>query len=62
MWPTSPRWWVPITGCVRPGSEVPVVVVFNGRAPLGPLERTVTVRTNGTPERIELVIEGEVVP
>jgi tetratricopeptide (TPR) repeat protein len=49
-------------GDIAPGQSVPVVVHFNGRAPEGPLERTVTIRTNGTPERIELTIEGEIVP
>ncbi len=50
------------TGDIAPGGEVPVHVVFNGRAPEGPLERTVTIRTNGSPERIELTIRGTVVP
>lgn len=49
-------------GEIAPGQEVPVQVVFSGRAPLGTLERTVTLRTNGTPERITLVIRGTVVP
>jgi len=49
-------------GDIAPGQSVPVVVHFNGRAPEGPLDRTVTIRTNGTPERIELTIEGEIVP
>ncbi|MDX9750715.1 MAG: DUF1573 domain-containing protein [Flavobacteriales bacterium] len=50
------------TEAIAPGAEVPVRVIFNGRAPTGPLERTVIVRTNGTPERVELTIAGEVVP
>lgn len=49
-------------GDIAPGQSVPVVIHFNGRAPEGPLDRTVTIRTNGTPERIELTIEGEIVP
>jgi len=47
---------------IAPGGTVEVAVSFNGRAPLGPLERTVVVRTNGTPERVELTIVGEMVP
>lgn len=49
-------------GDIPPGGEVPVEIHFNGRAPIGPLDRTVTIRTNGRPERIELTIEGEMVP
>jgi len=49
-------------GDIAPGQSVPVVIHFNGRAPEGPLDRTVTIRTNGIPERIELTIEGEIVP
>jgi tetratricopeptide (TPR) repeat protein len=49
-------------GDIAPGQEVPVQVHFNGRAPEGPLDRTVTIRTNGTPERIDLTITGTVVP
>lgn len=52
---------LPVDG-IAPGESRPVVVRFNGRAPLGPLDRTVQIRTNGVPERIELSIEGEVVP
>lgn len=50
------------TGDLAPGQEVPVMLRFNGRAPEGPLERSVTIRTNGTPERIVLSITGTVVP
>lgn len=50
------------TDDIPPGSTVPVVVHFNGRAPEGPLLRTVTVRTNGQPGLVELVIDGTVVP
>jgi hypothetical protein len=49
-------------GDVPPGASVPVVVHFNGRAPEGPLRRTVMVRTNGRPGLVELVIDGVVVP
>jgi hypothetical protein len=49
-------------GDILPGQSVPVVLHFNGRAPEGHLDRTVTIRTNGVPERIELTIEGEIVP
>jgi hypothetical protein len=49
-------------GDIAPGQEVQVTVKFNGRAPLGALERSVTIRTNGVPEKIELIIEGEIVP
>ena len=49
-------------GELAPGREVPVKVHFNGRAPEGPLERTVTIRTNGIPERVMLTIKGTVVP
>lgn len=49
-------------GDILPGHSVPVVLHFNGRAPEGHLDRTITIRTNGVPERIELTIEGEIVP
>lgn len=49
-------------GDIAPGGEVPVTIHFNGRAPLGDLVRKVTMRTNGIPEIIELIIQGEIVP
>lgn len=49
-------------GDIAPGSSVTVTLVFDGHAPLGALRRTVVVRGNGTPERFELTIEGEVMP
>lgn len=49
-------------GDIAPGESVPVTIHFNGRAPLGGLVRKVTLRTNGTPEIIDLSIEGEIVP
>jgi len=39
-----------------------VLVTFNGRAKEGPLTRTVTITSDGTPGTIELVIDGTVVP
>lgn len=49
-------------GIIAPGAEVPVDVVFSGRAPEGPLRRTVTIETDGTPSRFVLTIDGTVVP
>lgn len=50
------------TEAIEPGSTALVDVVFNGHAPDGPLRRTVGITTDGMPRRIELVIEGQVVP
>ncbi len=47
---------------IAPGDRAFVDVVFNGHAPDGPLRRTVGITTDGMPQRIELVIEGQVVP
>jgi hypothetical protein len=47
---------------IPPGGMADVEVIFNGRAPEGPLRRTVVIDTDGTPATIELVIEGTVVP
>jgi hypothetical protein len=47
---------------IPPGGLADVEVIFNGRAPEGPLRRTVVIDTDGTPATIELVIEGTVVP
>lgn len=47
---------------IPPGGLAEVEVIFNGRAPEGPLRRTVVINTDGTPATIELVIEGTVVP
>lgn len=53
---TLPKGKIPV------GGSVDIEVVFSGRAPDGPLRRTVTVDTDGVPKRFELVIEGRVVP
>ncbi len=47
---------------IPPGGMGEVLVTFNGRAKEGPLTRTVTITTDGTPGIIELVIDGTVVP
>ena len=47
---------------IAPDDQALITVRFNGRAPDGPLKRTVVVETDGDPARIELVIEGTVVP
>jgi hypothetical protein len=47
---------------IPPGGMGEVLVTFNGRAKEGPLTRTVTITTDGTPGTIELVIDGTVVP
>jgi hypothetical protein len=47
---------------IPPGGSAEVIVEFSGRAPLGPFRRTVTVELDGAPGRIDLVIEGTVVP
>jgi hypothetical protein len=47
---------------IAPGERGEVEVRFNGRAAAGPLRRTVLVITDGVPERIELVIEGTMLP
>lgn len=53
---TLPKGKIPV------GGSVDIEVIFSGRAPVGPLRRTVTVDTDGVPERFDLVIEGLVVP
>lgn len=50
------------TDRIMPGGSLTVDLVFNGRAPFGPLERSVIIRTNGSPEMFRLVIEGTIVP
>lgn len=47
---------------IPPGGMGEVTVTFNGRAPEGPLTRTVAMTTDGMPGIIELVINGAVVP
>ena len=49
-------------GKIPVGESVDIEVIFSGRAPDGPLRRTVTVETDGIPKRFELVIEGHVIP
>lgn len=47
---------------VPAGGSIGIDVVFSGHAVEGPLRRTVTVDTNGSPKRFDLVIEGRIVP
>ncbi len=43
------------------GGRLEVEVIFNGRAPLGGLSRTVTIMTDGEPGLFRLTMEGEVI-
>jgi tetratricopeptide (TPR) repeat protein len=47
---------------IAPGSSADIEVIFNGHAPLGPLSRSITIFTDGDPQRFRLTFEGEVVP
>lgn len=51
-----PKEPIPSNGSI----EIPVH--FNGRAPLGPISRTVTIHTDGKPASFRLTITGEMVP
>ncbi|HEX2617079.1 MAG TPA: DUF1573 domain-containing protein, partial [Flavobacteriales bacterium] len=46
---------------VPPGGQRVIVVHFNGHAPAGPLQRVVTIVTDGTPHLIQLTLTGVVV-
>ncbi len=48
------------TGPIAPGGNAEVKVHFNGRAPVGPLTRSVTVITDGEPQRFRLTLEGRI--
>ncbi len=50
------------TGTVEPGAVAEIEAIFNGRAPLGPLTRGVTITTDGEPATLRLVITGTVTP
>ncbi len=43
---------------IPPGGSGPVIVRFNGRAPEGPLQRGVTITTDGDPATLRLIITG----
>ena len=47
---------------LKPGAIAEITAVFNGRAPVGPLSRGVTITTDGEPSTLRLVITGTVVP
>ncbi len=47
---------------LKPGGIAEITAVFNGRAPLGPLSRGVTITTDGEPATLRLVITGTVTP
>jgi hypothetical protein len=49
-------------GTLEPGDIAEITAVFNGRAPLGPLSRGVTITTDGEPATLRLVITGTVTP
>lgn len=46
---------------IAPGASEEVEVLFNGRAPTGPLERHVTITTDGDPASLVLTITGSIV-
>ncbi len=45
---------------IPPGGSTQVKIHFNGRAPVGPLSRSVTVITDGEPQRFRLTLEGRI--
>lgn len=47
---------------LKPGEIAEITAIFNGRAPLGPLSRGVTITTDGEPATLRLVITGTVTP
>ena len=47
---------------LKPGEIAEITAVFNGRAPLGPLSRGVTITMDGEPATLRLVITGTVTP
>jgi tetratricopeptide (TPR) repeat protein len=47
---------------LKPGEIAEITAVFNGRAPLGPLSRGVTITTDGEPATLRLIITGTVTP
>lgn len=49
-------------GTLEPDAIAEITAVFNGRAPLGPLSRGVTITTDGEPATLRLVITGTVTP
>ena len=49
-------------GTLEPGAIGEITAAFNGRAPLGPLSRGVTITTDGEPATLRLVITATVEP
>ncbi len=47
---------------IPPGGTTAVEIHFNGRAPLGNITRSVTIFTDGDPQRFRLTMEGVMVP
>ena len=50
------------TEAIPVGGGTDIEVIFNGRAPLGDISRSITVITDGMPARFRLTFTGEVVP
>jgi hypothetical protein len=46
---------------IAPGASEEIEVLFNGRAPTGPLERHVIISTDGDPASLVLTITGSIV-
>ena len=49
------------SGPIPPNESTEVVIDLNGRAPLGPIQRSVTINTDGKPASYRLTIEGKIV-
>lgn len=47
---------------IAPGKKGKVKVTYNPAGRPGPIDRTVTVKTNGSPKKVRLKIVGNVIP
>lgn len=47
---------------IAPGHKGKVKVTYNPKGRPGPIDRTVTVKTNGSPKKVRLKIVGTVIP
>lgn len=47
---------------IAPGKEGVIKVTYNPNLRPGPIDRTVTVKTNGSPKKVRLRIKGNVIP
>ena len=46
---------------IAPGSTGELELIYTGRTILGPLMRKITITTDGTPDKLILVVEGTVI-